>query len=43
VKFRHVCPTSAPAPVSHPQARLRLPGDTGSGTCVPPAPRATRT
>lgn len=34
-----LCPTLAPAPVSHSAPRLRLLGDTGSGTCVPPVPR----
>lgn len=42
VKSRDLCPTSAPAPVSHVVTRLRLLGDGGSGTCVPLVPHPAR-
>jgi hypothetical protein len=35
VKVRYLCPTLASAPLSHRPTRLRLVGDSGSGTCVP--------
>ncbi len=38
-EVRYLCPTSAPVPVSHCPARLRLLGDNGSGTYVLPDPR----
>lgn len=43
VKSRYLCPTLASVPVSHSAARLRLLGDTGLGTCVPPIPRPQAT